>query len=252
MPGDILEIRDIGHSFAGLRVLRSVDIAVPDGGLVGLIGPNGSGKTTLFNIVTGYLKPDTGRVLYRGRALDQVPVQARSRAGLVRTFQTPKIFEQMSVLENVMVGCCKTTETSFIGDLLRAPASRRQLGRMKETAEEACEKFGLTRIRHDEARNTTAGQRRIVELARATVGRPKLLLLDEPSAGLTPQEIEQLKAWIRRLNGEGITVLLVSHDMGLMNIVDTVHVLFFGAIIASGAMAEMQKNARVREVYLGV
>jgi ABC-type branched-subunit amino acid transport system ATPase component len=252
MAGDILDIRGIGHSFAGLRVLKSVDIAVPDRGLVGLIGPNGSGKTTLFNIVSGYLKPDTGRVRFEGRALDQVPVQARSRAGLVRTFQTPKIFEQMSVLENVMVGCCKTTKTSIIGDLLRAPASRSQLRRMKEAAEEACEKFGLTRICHTEAKNATAGQRRIIELARAAVGKPKLLLLDEPSAGLVPQEIEQLKDWIHRLNGEGITVLLVSHDMGLMNVVDTVHALYFGGIIASGSMAEIQKNARVREVYLGV
>jgi ABC-type branched-subunit amino acid transport system ATPase component len=252
MAGDILEIRDIGHSFAGLRVLKSVHIAVPDGGLVGLIGPNGSGKTTLFNIVTGYLKPDSGQVRFEGCALDRVPVQARSRAGLVRTFQTPKIFEQMSVLENVMVGCCKTTETSIIGDLLRTPASRRQLSRMKEAAEEACEKFGLTRICHTEAKNATAGQRRIIELARTAVGKPKLLLLDEPSAGLVPQEVEQLKDWIRRLNGEGITVLLVSHDMGLMSVVDTVHALYFGSIIASGSMAEIQKNARVREVYLGV
>jgi ABC-type branched-subunit amino acid transport system ATPase component len=252
MIGDILEIQGVGHSFAGLRVLQSVDIAVPQGGLVGLIGPNGSGKTTLFNIVTGYLKPATGSVAYEGRPLDGVPIQARSSAGLVRTFQTPKIFEQMSVLENVMVGCCKATQTGFIGDLILSPTSRQVFRQMKETAEEACKKFGLTPILHNEARNTTAGQRRILELARATVGTPKLLLLDEPSAGLTPQEIEQLKDWIRRLNGEGISVLLVSHDMGLMSVVNTVHVLYFGGIIASGGMVEIQKNPRVREVYLGV
>ncbi|HTG22755.1 MAG TPA: ABC transporter ATP-binding protein [Reyranella sp.] len=252
MSGAILTIGGVGHSFAGLRVLQSVDIAVPRGGLVGLIGPNGSGKTTLFNIVTGYLKPDTGSIVYEARALDGVPIQARSRAGLVRTFQTPKIFEQMSVLENVMVGCCKATQTGFIGDLIRSRTSRHQFQVMKETAEQACEKFGLTQILYNEARNTTAGQRRILELARATVGKPKLLLLDEPSAGLTPQEIEQLKDWIRRFNGEGISVLLVSHDMGLMNVVTTVHVLYFGGIIATGGMAEIQKNARVREVYLGV
>ena len=252
MSADILTISGVGHSFAGLRVLESVDIAVPRDGLVGLIGPNGSGKTTLFNIVTGYLKPDTGSIVYEARALDGVPIQARSRAGLVRTFQTPKIFEQMSVLENVMVGCCKATQTGFIGDLIRSRTSRQQFQEMKESAEQACEKFGLAQILHNEARNTTAGQRRILELARATVGKPKLLLLDEPSAGLTPQEIEQLKDWIRRFNGEGISVLLVSHDMGLMNVVTTEHVLYFGGIIATGGMAEIQKNARVREVYLGV
>lgn len=252
MSGDILTIAGVGHSFAGLKVLQSVDIAVPQGGLVGLIGPNGSGKTTLFNIVTGYLKPAAGSVVYEGRPMDGVPIQARSRAGLVRTFQTPKIFEQMSVLENVMVGCCKATRTGFLGDLIRSRASRAQFRIMKESAEQACEKFGLTAILHNEARNTTAGQRRILELARATVGKPRLLLLDEPSAGLTPQEIEQLKDWIRRLNGEGISVLLVSHDMGLMNVVTVAHVLYFGGIIATGSMAEIQKNARVREVYLGV
>jgi ABC-type branched-subunit amino acid transport system ATPase component len=252
VTADILEIRNVGHSFAGLRVLESVNITVRQGSLVGLIGPNGSGKTTLFNIVTGYLKPSAGGIVYEGRAIDDVPVQARSRAGLVRTFQTPKIFEQMSVLENVMVGCCKATQTGFVGDLIRSPRSRQQFRQMKETAEQACEKFGLSAIRHNEAKNTTAGQRRILELARATVGNPKLLLLDEPSAGLTPQEIEQLRGRIERLNGEGISVLLVSHDMSLMTVVNTVHVLYFGGIIASGAMAEIQKNARVREVYLGV
>ncbi len=249
---EILELRDVGHSFGGLRVLQSVSFALPKGRVLGLIGPNGSGKTTLFNIVTGYLKPLAGMLHYDGNSLDNVPVQQRSRTGLVRTFQTPKIFEEMSVLENVMAGCCKTTRTGILGDLLRSPKSRQEYRHMREVAEAACEKFGLTTIQNSLARNTTAGQRRIIELARATVGKPRLLLLDEPSAGLNPQEIEQLRGWIMRLNSEGLSILLVSHDMSLMTVAETVHVLYFGGIIATGSMSDIQKNARVREVYLGV
>jgi ABC-type branched-subunit amino acid transport system ATPase component len=249
---DILELRAIGHSFGGLAVLRSVSFSVPRGGLIGLIGPNGSGKTTLFNIVSGFFPQNSGAVIYRGRELKPESVPERSRAGLVRTFQTPKLFEQMTVYENVLVGCCKLTRTSMTQDLFGTPHARNQLRMMAETAREACAKFGLSTIRDELAKNLTAGRRRLVEIARAVVGRPQLLLLDEPSAGLNSDEIKSLQQWLRQLKAEGISILLVSHDMELMTVSDLVHVLNFGEIVASGDMAAIQRNPRVRDAYLGV
>ena len=248
----ILSLKEVGHSFGGLSVLRSVTFDVTDGGIVGLIGPNGSGKTTLFNIVSGYIRPLTGTVTYRGVALGRESIQHRGLAGLVRTFQTPQVFEQMSVLENVMVGCTKLTRSTMLQDLLRTPASRGQMREIRERAEAACERFQLETLRNVPAASLTAGQRRILEIARAVVGQPRLLLLDEPSSGLNVPEIDNLRDWIVRLNEEGITILLVSHDMGLMTVARTVHTLYFGEIIAQGNMATIQQNADVREVYLGV
>jgi ABC-type branched-subunit amino acid transport system ATPase component len=248
----ILSLDAVGHSFGGLTVLRSVTFEVPQGKIVGLIGPNGSGKTTLFNIVSGYITPDTGTIAYRGALLSRETIQQRSGAGLVRTFQTPQVFEQMTVLENVMVGCCKLTRTNLLQDLFHTTAARGQMDEIRRQAEAACERFQLAGLRDLPAASLTAGQRRILEIARAVVGRPSLLLLDEPSSGLNAQEIENLRAWIVRLNADGMSILLVSHDMELMTVADTVHTLYFGEIIASGDMATIQRDPRVREVYLGV
>lgn len=248
----MLSLRQVGHSFGGLAVLRSVTFDVPEGGIVGLIGPNGSGKTTLFNIVSGYIRPMTGTVAYRGTPLGRDSIQRRGLAGLVRTFQTPQVFEQMTVLENVMVGCTKLTRTNILQDLLRTAGARNQMNEIRDRAEAACERFQLGALRHLPASGLTAGQRRILEIARAVVGEPRCLLLDEPSSGLNATEIENLREWIVRLNEEGITILLVSHDMALMTVARTVHTLFFGEIIASGDMATIQRDRRVREVYLGV
>lgn len=252
MTADILCLEAVGHNFGGLSVLRSVSFTVPEHGLVGLIGPNGSGKTTLFNVITGYITPQRGTIVYRGRPLRAETTQERSRAGMVRTFQTPKIFEHMSVIENVMAGCCKGTRTSMAQDMLRTMRARSEMRHIQEAAEQACAKFGLDRIRDVPAAGLTAGQRRILEIARAAVGRPTLLLLDEPSSGLNADEIESLRRWIRQLREEGIGILLVSHDMELMTVTDTVHVLYFGEIIASGSMDVIKRDTRVREVYLGV
>ena len=226
MPAEpILSLNEIGHRFGGLNVLRSVTFDVPEGGIVGLIGPNGSGKTTLFNIVSGYIRPLMGTVTYRGVPLVRDSIQKRGLAGLVRTFQTPQVFEQMTVFENVMAGCAKLTRTTMLQDLLRTPAARDQMREISKLAEAACERFHLKGLRDLPAASLTAGQRRILEIARAVVGKPRLLLLDEPSSGLNAQEIENLRDWIVRLNAEGITILLVSHDMGLMTVAHTVHTL---------------------------
>ncbi len=247
---DILRLDGVGHRFGGFTVLRSVTLSVPEQGLIGLIGPNGSGKTTLFNIISGYLPLQSGAIEFRGRSLTTRSVQDRNRAGMARTFQTPKIFERMSVIENIMVGACKTTRTGLVQDLLRSPHARGEMRKIRARAERVADDFELAGDLP--ARTLPAGQRRILEIARALVGEPRLLMLDEPSAGLNREEMRQLTAAIRRLNDAGLAILLVSHDMELMTVAEDVHVLNFGEIIARGDMAAIQQNRNVREVYLGM
>jgi ABC-type branched-subunit amino acid transport system ATPase component len=247
-----ISLAGIAHSFGGLQVLRDVNVEVPKGRITGLIGPNGSGKTTCFNIASGFLRPKGGRVQFDGRDITSLTVQQRSRAGLVRTFQTPKVFEHMSVLENLMVGQYKSTGTGVLAAMCSSAGSRAELRAMRTAAEECAERFGLTRLLAARAGVLPAGQRRVVELARACIGNPSALLLDEPSSGLNSEEIETLRHWIVTLNREGLTVFLVSHDMGLMTVCDAVHVLYFGEIVSSGSLAEVQADPRVREAYLGV
>jgi ABC-type branched-subunit amino acid transport system ATPase component len=223
---NMLALDQVEHRFGGFTVLRSVTFSVPEAGIVGLIGPNGSGKTTLFNIISGYLALQAGSIMYDGRALSTQSVQDRSRAGMVRTFQTPKIFERMTVLENIMAGACKITRTGIVQDLLRSPHARSELRRLRTLAESVAADLGLAEDLP--AANLTAGQRRILEIARALI------------------------ATIERLNDAGLAILLVSHDMELMAVAETVHVLNFGEIIARGDMAAIQQNAGVREVYLGM
>lgn len=247
-----LRLEGLAHSFGGLNVLRQVDIDVPAGRLVGLIGPNGSGKTTCFNIASGFLRQKAGRVLLDGIDISAASVQARSRAGVVRTFQAPKVFEQMTVLENLMVGAHKLTHTGVLAAMFATPRARAELAAARADARQCARRFGLESLLETRAGLLPAGQRRIVELARACMGRPRALLLDEPSSGLNSEEIEVLRRWIVELNRDGLTIFLVSHDMGLMTVCDIVHVLYYGEIIASGSLVDVQEDPRVREAYLGV
>lgn len=250
--GPLLDVEGVAHSFGGLKVLTNVSFPVPRAEITGLIGPNGSGKTTCFNIISGFLKPDQGRIRFLGEDITRWTIQDRSRAGMVRTFQAPKVFERMTVLENVMMGLYKSTRTGFAGAMFRTPKARCEFTGMRATAAATCAKFGLSRLVDTAAGKLPAGQRRIVELARAYVGQPRLLMLDEPSSGLNSSEIEVLRSWIDTLSKEGLTIVLVSHDMGLMTVSNTVHALYFGEIIASGPMDRVQADPRVREAYLGV
>jgi ABC-type branched-subunit amino acid transport system ATPase component len=251
-PAPLLEVAGISHNFGGLQVLREVNFSVAAGTLTGLIGPNGAGKSTLFNIVSGFLLPRGGAVRYGGRDVTRDSVQARSRAGLVRTFQTPRVFANLSVQENLMAGFYRHTNCSLLSDMWRSRHSRSELQRMRAQADLACEKFGLRDVRERLAGKLPAGMQRLIELARAYASRPQLLMLDEPSSGLNSAEIEQLRAALLQLNLEGITILLVSHDMDLVTVASNVHVLCFGSIIASGAMHDIKQDERVRQAYLGV
>jgi len=247
----LLEVRDVARSFRGLQVLRDVSFDVEEGGIVGLIGPNGAGKSTLFNIISGFLASDRGQVIYAGADISGRSVPQRSRAGLVRTFQTPQVFAHLTVLENLIAGCYKHTNTGVLANLFASRRSRSELHRMHADAEAACEKFGLTAVRHRPAGKLPGGQQRLVELARAVIGKPRLLCLDEPSSGLNTGEVTGLMAALERLAAEGITILLVSHDMDLVKVASVIHVLCFGEIIARGPLVEIRRDARVREAYLG-
>ena len=247
----LLEVRDVSRSFSGLRVLNGVSLAVEQGSITGLIGPNGAGKSTLFNIVSGFLEADAGTVVYAGMQIGRLSVPRRSRLGLVRSFQTPQVFAHLSVRENLIAGCYKHTHSSMLANLLGTPGSRTELARMHREAQVACERFGLAGVSERPAGKLPAGQQRLLELARACIGRPRLLCLDEPSSGLNSEEVVQLMQTLQRLNREGLTILLVSHDMELVAVASLVHVLCFGEIIASGPFEQVKAHARVREAYLG-
>lgn len=248
----LLELKAIAHRFGGFQVLHDVSFAAPAVGITGLMGPNGSGKTTLFNIISGFLTPTSGQVLFDGRDVRAESVRRRSLDGLVRTFQTPKIFERLTVAENVMVGAFKAGRSGFFAGLAGLPSVRREMTEMRARAYETAQRFDLGAVFDRPSPLLTAGQRRLLELARAYEGQPRLLMLDEPSSGLTTTEIEVLITKLKLLADEGIAILLVSHDMDLMGVAQAIHVLNFGRIIASGTMTEVQENAAVREAYLGV
>jgi ABC-type branched-subunit amino acid transport system ATPase component len=248
----LLCISGLKHAFGAIKVLADVSMTIPDGGLVGLIGPNGSGKTTLFNVVSGYIEPLQGAIEFDGVDLRGRSVEDRSHLGLVRTFQTPKVFDSMSVIENIMVGCSKLPAPGPWAEMICWPGSRWAFKRMRAQAEAVCQQFDLWDLRDAATKTLAAGQRRLLEIARAVAGRPRLLMLDEPSCGLNDDEVRTLEHRLRQLRGDGISILLVSHDMELMGCVDWVHVLFNGQVLVSGDMTTLQGDARVREVYLGV
>ncbi len=248
----LIALEAVTHRFGGLVVLSGVSLGVDNGEIVGLIGPNGSGKTTLFNIINGFLVPERGRILYEGADVTRASVQERSRRGIVRTFQICRVFSNMTVLENVVLGLYKGTKSGIVEGLVKSRRSRRELRIMYEAAEVACHEFGLTSIRFQVAGTLSAGQQRLVEVVRAAISRPRLLLLDEPSQALNRSEIDQLYGIVKSLNAGGTALLLVSHDMDFaMTLSQRVYVLDFGRVIAVGTPGEVQGNDKVRDVYLG-
>lgn len=248
----LLAVDSVSKSFRGLSVLRSVSLQVPKGRITGLIGPNGAGKSTLFNIVSGFLAPDRGGLVYEGRDITRWSVTKRSRAGLIRTFQTPRVFAHMTVRENLMAAGYLATTSGFLADLFRTRSSRRDVRRMRDAAERICERFELEAVWDRRAGDLPAGGQRLVELARAVLTAPRLVCLDEPSSGLNAEEVAALRTALERLQRDGTSILLVSHDMDLVGVASTVNVLCFGEIIASASFDEIKADPSVREAYLGV
>jgi branched-chain amino acid transport system ATP-binding protein len=247
-----LQIDDVVCDFGGLRAVDGVTMAVRKGGIHGLVGPNGAGKTTLFNIVAGLYAPTRGRVVVAGTDVTRLAPEARVAAGLCRTFQTPQLFEDMTVLETVLAGCHRAGEVGIIGAMLRFGAKRRDEANLRERALGRIEAVGLTPQLNVLARNLSYGQRRLLEIARALATGPSVLLLDEVTAGLNPSETDEVAALIRRIVADNATVVLIEHDMRfVMGLSERVTVLNFGRKLAEGTPAEIVNNEEVIAAYLG-
>jgi branched-chain amino acid transport system ATP-binding protein len=248
----ILEADRLSVAFGGVRAVDDVCIAVESGQVFSIIGPNGSGKTTMFNLISGIYKPDHGSIRFAGETVTGLEPDRLARRGLSRTLQNLQIFSRMSVLENVMVGHHRHEATGILADLVHWPSVKRQNAATREVALAALARVGLV----DEARRASDslsyGALKRLEIARALASDPKLLLLDEPAAGCNPVETQEIDRVIRSLIRDGITVMLVEHDMRLvMNISDRVHVLARGRTLAEGTPEEVRANAAVIEAYLG-
>jgi len=250
----LLELKGVSLSFAGSKVLDAVDFDVPAGRIVSLIGPNGAGKTSLFNCITGFYKPQQGSIRFDGTEMLKLKPHRVTQLGIARTFQNVRLFREMTVLENVMSGMHCRTSSGVIDAILRLPLQRREEAEIRAVAEECLSFVGITGGWDREATTLPYGWQRRVEIARALATKPRLLLLDEPAAGLTSGEKEDLIGLIRRIRNErDICVLLIEHDTGLvMRLSERISVLDHGVMIAEGTPKEIQANQRVIEAYLGV
>ena len=249
----VLEVKKISKNFGGIQALTDVSFSIEQGEVIGLIGPNGAGKTTMFNMITAMFPPSSGEIVFMGQSLSGLKPHEITKLGICRTFQNIRLFSELTVRENVMVGNhCRLT-TGVWQSVFRTKHQKQEEKNVLKQAEEILEVVGLTEHSQTIAKNLSYGQQRRLEIARALASQPKLLLLDEPAAGMNEKETNDLFDLIKKIQALGITVLLIEHDMPLvMRICSRIVVLNFGKKIAEGTPGSIQNNKEVVEAYLGV
>jgi branched-chain amino acid transport system ATP-binding protein len=248
----LLELENVGKTFGGLQAVRNVSMQVMPGAIHALIGPNGAGKTTTFNLINGLLRLSSGRVRFDGRDVTHLSVHRRAACGIARTFQTPRLFDDMSVLETVMCGCHLHGRLGPFGSMFSLRGKRDEERRILARAEAVLDRVGILDLAEARSGSLPYGHRRLLEVARALAMSPQLLLLDEVAAGLNPTETARMGDLVRSLADDGIAVLLVEHDMPfVMGISERITVLNFGSVLAEGTAEEIASNEAVIEAYIG-
>jgi branched-chain amino acid transport system ATP-binding protein len=248
----VLKIKNISKGFGGISALTDVTFSIQEGEIYGLIGPNGAGKTTMFNVITNMFPQSSGEITFLEEKITGLKPHKITDKGICRTFQNIRLFSQMTVLENVLVGGHSRSKSGVFSGVFRTSSQRREEVGLNQTAKELLELVGLSSYEDVAAENLAYGQQRRLEIARALASEPRLLLLDEPAAGMNETETEELFYLIKKVQQRGITVLLIEHDMPLvMKLCDRITVLNFGKKLAEGTPEEIQNNQAVIEAYLG-